>query len=51
MEQFYLFDRDYNFNYVKQIKENKKISYNKNVTSSDLVDNFLKKKKEEESNK
>ena len=50
MEQFYLFDRDYNFNYVKQVKE-KKISYGKNVNLTILVDNFLKEKKEKEPKK
>ena len=51
MEQFYLFDRDYNFNYVKNSKKIKEISYDRLVDSDLLVNNFLKKKKEEKPNK
>jgi hypothetical protein len=52
MEQFYRFDRDYNFNYVKHFyKIKEEINYDSNVNSDVLVNNFLKKKKEESTNK
>mgnify|MGYP003988872079 CR=1 FL=1 len=50
MEQFYRFDRDYNFNYVKNLSKLKKETYELNITSDTLVKNFLKKDYKKESN-
>lgn len=55
MEQFYRFDRDYNFNYILEYKKSQqlkeKLFYNKNIGSDTLIKHFLKKENKEQSNK
>ena len=55
MEQFYRFDRDYNFNYLKNYKDTIELKkdkiYNYDYTTENLVKDFLKKQDKEKKNK